>query len=553
MRKLKYRSNEINYWESMADSLVALLLCILLIMLLLMLYLVRIEDNQMLDEQLGFSFEKYDDPDDGGGNHGYGQVDAEYGDTYDHDRDGNNGGGGGGGGAYGYGEGKDDFAYEDPDPGAGEGEGSDRAAVYVQVMDGETERTIKREGITFELYARDAVLQVLNTYYPKKISYQQYKTDSSGVFFLPERIPLDTYYFHCLTAVPGYDTGENTYFEVDQSYDWEDPLVVNIRLYPSKNVIEVQLKDVSDGRSVPGATFQVIAAENITTADGTVRYRENTVVDNITIGSDGKGRSKELFLGSYILRQSGVPEYYGKLEGDTEVALKTRTAAKKQEQVDLNAAKTSVEVTAVDELYATVPMKDIRFTLRTDAGEVVKQYTTNELGRFTLSDLKKNTTYRIHQETAAEGYQMAPEDLVFWVSGDGYVEGSVRASMEITNRTIRISVGVRDKLFRSQVSDVNLALMDAEGTILKSWNSSGMEQTIAGLSPGAYKLIVGGNQENAPTIVVEDQVELQQFYVDRWTTTDFATLIGGGAVAIGLAVLLIWLLKNKKKTKGSDM
>ena len=38
-----------------------------------------------------------------------------------------------------------DEEFEDPDPGAGEGDGSDRAAVFVQVMDGETNRTIKKD------------------------------------------------------------------------------------------------------------------------------------------------------------------------------------------------------------------------------------------------------------------------------------------------------------------------------------------------------------------------------------------------------------------------
>ena len=457
MRKLKKESTEINYWESMADSLVALLLCILLIMLLLMLYLVRVEDNQMMDDQLGFSYERYDDPHIGAGDYGHGKVDdqagdsyADYGGGYD-PGDGDDGGGSYGGG--GYGGGMENAAYEDPDPGAGEGEGSDRAAVYVQVMDGETERTIKREGISFELYDQDALLQVLNIYYPKKISYQQYKTDGNGVFFLPERVAMDTYYLHCLTAIPGYDTGENTYFEVDQSYDWEEPLVVNVLLFPSKNIIEIQLKDKSDGKNVPGASFQVIAAENITTADGTVRYPENSVVDTITIGSDGKGRSKELFLGSYLLRQTAAAEYYGKMQGEVVVSLRGRTTTKKQEQVSLAAEKTSVEVTALDEQYVTLPLKNIGFTLCTDSGEAIKQYTTNEAGRFTVSGLKKNTTYRIRQETALDGYQKSLEDLVFWVSADGYVNDEIHGAMLVTNRTLRISVGVRDKLFRGLVSD----------------------------------------------------------------------------------------------------
>lgn len=552
MKKSKQKTTEVNYWESMADSMIALLLCILLIMLLLMLYLVRIDDNDMKDEQLGYSYEQYDDPDDGGGNHSYGKIDDQFGDTYDHNDDGGGsyggGGGYGGGGAYGD-DHEDDYPYEDPDPGAGEGEGSDRAAVYVQVIDSETERTIKKAGITFELYDNDAVQQNLSTYYPKKISYKQFQTDSNGVFFLPERIPLETYYLQCQTAVPGYDTGDNCYFEVDQSYDWEDPLVVNVKLSPSQNVIELNLKDADNGKPISGATFQVIAAENITTADGTVRYRENSVVDNITIGADGTGRSKKLYLGSYVLRQTTVPEYYGKAEQEEQVALKARTAAKQQEKVEVFESRTRLEVSATDELYTTKPLVGASFGLYAADGTLLRQFTTDERGRFTVGDLKKNTSYRIRQESAPAGYRPSGEDLTFRVSSEGYIDGVPNAQASVTSRILRITVGVQDKLFRNLVSDVNLALMDPQGNVVRNWSTTGMEQTIEGLELGEYKLIVGGNQEGAVSIQVEDTAELQSFRVERWTTADLAALIGGSVVGVGLLALLIWLLKNKRKTK----
>lgn len=546
MKKSNRKQTEVSYWESMADSMVGLLLCILLIMLLLMLYLIRIEDNKMRDEDLGFSYERYNDPDDGGGNHSYGKIDDEFGDNYDPD-DSNGGGGGGGYGGSGDSDGDDD--YEDPDPGAGEGEGSDRAAVLVQVMDGETERTIKKEGITFELYGRDALLQALNTYYPKKVTYKQYKTDSTGVFFLPERVKINTYYLHCLTAIAGYDTGDDTYFEIDQSYDWEDPFVVNVKLYPSKNAIELHSRDLASGKALPGSVYQVVAAENVTTADGTLRYREGSVVDNITIGSDGVGRSKDLYLGSYLLRQSAAPEYYGKAEKEQPVTLKARTTAKRQETVDVYGEKTTLEVTAADELYDTRPLAGIQFTLRGSDGAVLQTLTTNEQGRFTVSNLKKNASYRIAQETALEGYQKQQEDLTFRVTGDGYIDGSVTAAMKTANRTLRLSVGVQDKLFRGLVSDVNLALVDSDGTVVRNWSSSGMEQTIEGLSAGEYKLVVGGNQDGAVSVIVEETAELQQVRISRWTTADIAVLAAVSAAAIGLIALLIWLRKNAKQKK----
>lgn len=557
MKKQKRTIHEVNYWESMADSMIALLLCILLVMLLLMMYLVRSDDN-LVDDKLGYRYELYDDPDEGGGNHGYGRVDDKPGDNYHYDRDddGDDGGGGnyGGGGSYGEkGEGEDDYAYEDPDPGAGEGEGLDRAAVFVQVMDGETQRTIKKEGITFELYDRDALLTVLNTYYPKRVSYKTYKTDNEGVFFLPERIVPETYYLNCLTSISGYDTGENTYFTIDQSYSWEDPFVVNVMLYPSKNSVEVHLKNNSDGKAITGAVFQVVAAENITTADGTLRYRENTVVDTITVDGSGVGRSKELYLGSYELRQVTVPEYYGKMEKEIPVTLKSRTATKQREKVEIFLSKTTVELTAVDALYDTIRLPNTQYALRSAEGALIKMYQTNDQGRFTITDLKKNTTYRLSQESAPKGYQKNPEERTFRVSGDGFINGAVQTQMQMESRILRMSISVQDQLFRNLVSDVHMALLDMDANVVRTWTTSGIEQTIEGLPAGEYQLVVGGNRDNAIQITLKDQAELQKVSVSRWTTLDIAAVVILIVVSAALVWLVIWLIKEKKKRKGSEL
>ena len=142
-QKQKRHYDEVNYWESMADSMVGLLLCILLITLLLIMYLVRVPDNDYVDVAEGDNYESFQDEEPGGGNHAYGQNDDSEGDAWQQgNTDGTEEKGGGHSGGGG-GEDDENYKYEDPDPGAGEGYGSDRAAVLVQVVDGETNRTIK--------------------------------------------------------------------------------------------------------------------------------------------------------------------------------------------------------------------------------------------------------------------------------------------------------------------------------------------------------------------------------------------------------------------------
>ena len=106
----------------------------------------------------------WDDWDGGGGDHDEEEIVA------------------GGGGAY-------------PDEGV-------KSAVYVELVDAETDRPIQEENIRFELYRTDIThlqegsLQILNTYYPEKISYRLYATREDGTFYLPEKIWQGNYYFH---------------------------------------------------------------------------------------------------------------------------------------------------------------------------------------------------------------------------------------------------------------------------------------------------------------------------------------------------------------------
>ena len=199
----------------------------------------------------------------------------------------------GGGGAY-------------PDEGV-------KSAVYVELVDAETDRPIQEENIRFELYRTDIThlqegsLQILNTYYPEKISYRLYATREDGTFYLPEKIWQGNYYFHELNAPEGYDLAADTYFDVNELFDLARALCGADPPVPGKNIIRIQMNDADTQLPVGGGTFWVIAAENIITMDGTVRYTTGQVVDTIYCDEEGYGESDELYLGAYTVQQVGAP------------------------------------------------------------------------------------------------------------------------------------------------------------------------------------------------------------------------------------------------------
>lgn len=61
-------------------------------------------------------------------------------------------------------------------------------------------------------------------------------------------------------------------------------------------------------KGLKDAEFEVTAAEDIYTADGTLRIKAGETVDRIISGEDGTAVSKELYPGKYLLREISAPD-----------------------------------------------------------------------------------------------------------------------------------------------------------------------------------------------------------------------------------------------------
>ena len=67
-------------------------------------------------------------------------------------------------------------------------------------------------------------------------------------------------------------------------------------------------------QGLEGAVYEITAAEDIYTLDGTLRASKGEVVDTITTGTDGTAKSKELYLGKYEVKEITAP--YGMVLND---------------------------------------------------------------------------------------------------------------------------------------------------------------------------------------------------------------------------------------------
>lgn len=544
--KKRRNYNEVDYWDTLADAMLALFLCILLIVLLFILYFTQLHPgNDHIDDYEGDSWEQYTSE---GDDHEH-EEEHLYDDPYEGSEQDviivSGGGGGRGGGGETRGEGRTPIEV----PRSEGGDSGEKSAVLVEVVDGETLLPIAREGIRFELYDEKNRLQILNDYYPTRVEHSNFETTKEGYFYLPEKIYEGYYSLHPQSVIEGYNPPEDTSFYLEQYYDWETPYQVAVRVFPLRRAVRVQLVDMDTGEGIAGASFQVIAAENIVTLDGTVRYRIGQVADTIITNATGYAESRELYLGTYLLRQEQVPEYYGIITEDTRTVLTEETAYSEENTETLRAEKTTMVLQVRDALYDDTPIGDAEFEVLggiDQSGRLI----SDSAGQIVLTNLMKNTSYRIRQVKASSDYRIDPVEHSFTVDAKGLIQGLVRQEMIIENRMIRASFRVTGTLLGNRVSDVRMELMDSKGAIVRQWTTSGMDMLITGLEPDAYRLIIGGDDRNPVELYIADAADLQIFHYTRWTLADTGITAVSILVLLGAGLIAFVVIRRRKKRSG---
>ena len=530
--------NEYNFWQPATDMMSALVFVLVLIIALLGLYL--LSDYTGYEEATSSSEEAASsevNDDDGRG-------------SWYHDDQ------------YGTGDGNGDGRYDQQviqTGGGGYGEDGIKTAVFVELIDDETEPRIQEQGVRFELYRTDTThlqngtLQTLNTYYPEKINYREYETTEEGVFYLPEKIWQGSYYFHELTEPEGYDAAADTYYDVDRMYDWPDPYVVQIRVAPCKNIIRIQMNDAETEEPVSSGTFQVLAAEDIITKDGTLRYSAGQQVDVITCDDTGYGESKELYLGNYTVQQLSAPNYYTTMQESLDVTVEKKDG-ELPELHEITAEKTKIVLNLADELTGQ-KLEGAAFTVTNERTGAVQTLRTDASGGILLTNLDKNTTYHIRQQQALENYRADDTDYELTVDENGLIDGQSTAQLALTNRMLRVSVHAVGMVLRSDLDGETLSLYNAQDQLVDSWTTSGAGKMFMGLAEGDYYVVRGtenGESAKRYSFTVQDTARQQDWNIPVFTLRSGIVLAVGAALAAGVIWLLVFLfglLKRRRKDR----
>ena len=203
---------------------------------------------------------------------------------------------------------------------------------YLKVvkLDKETGKRIPYEGAAFEIYDSNNHRITMQYTYPQVTSIHTFYTNKEGYLITPEKLPYGDYTLKEVQAPYGYILDDTPIpFSISQENSSTDTGVtvvkVKARDVAQKGVINITktgeiFSSVEENKGVytpkysisnlKGAIFEIYAAEDITTLDGTVRYEQGTLVDTITTDDDGVAKSKELYLGKYTVIEKTAPNGY---------------------------------------------------------------------------------------------------------------------------------------------------------------------------------------------------------------------------------------------------
>lgn len=203
---------------------------------------------------------------------------------------------------------------------------------YLKVvkLDKETGKQIVYEGAAFEIYDSDNHRITMQYTYHQVTSIHTFYTNKEGYLITPEKLPYGNYTLKEVQAPYGYVLDDTPIpFSITQENSSTDTGVtvvkVKARDVAQKGVINITKTgeifssvEENNGIYTPkysvgnlnGAVFEIYAAEDITTLDGTVRYDQGSLVDTVATDDDGVAKSKELYLGKYTVIEKTAPNGY---------------------------------------------------------------------------------------------------------------------------------------------------------------------------------------------------------------------------------------------------
>ena len=297
--------------------------------------------------------------------------------------------------------------------------------VHIVKVDAESGKSIPYAGAGFKLYDPDGNQVTMTFTYPTPTTVDTFFTDAEGSLVTPEKLDYGKGYSLVEVQAPyGYVLDSTpVYFDVTEENSSDEGGITVVKVnkpnMAQKGTISVEKTGeifadvtVSGGEKTPeiyqpvyevagleGAVYEIRAAEDIYTPDGTLRYSKDEVVDTVTTTFDGTVKSKKLYLGRYTVTEVEAP-FGMALSGETH-------------EVELTYAGQEISVTETStSFYNERPKADI---------SLEKHIETNDIFGIGKGDEIKNISfgfYAAEDITAVNGAVIPADSLIEIVTLD---------------------------------------------------------------------------------------------------------------------------------------
>ena len=337
-----------------------------------------------------------------------------------------------------------------------------KGKIRVKKTDAETGNGLS--GAEFEIRAKEDIITPDGTVKVKAGTVvDTIKTSDKGTAETKE-LYLGKYEVQETKAPEGYLLNTQKY-PVELIYaDQETEIVYGDVTVPdelAKGQIEILKKDEETGNLLSGAEFTVTAAEDITTPDGTLRAEKGTVVDTIVTDTTGIAKSKELYLGKYIVKETNQPIGFIRPNQTWDVELKYADQKTELVKENLTIKNQPTEI-IIDkkETGTDKPLEGVKFVIWNkdkedpiDPGMQHKEiYTTDKNGKIRLLYLEPGN-YAVAEVESIPGYAWDDKMIYeFTITEDGRVDGEVSHTIPVGNdrteitetNAINVSTGTQD-------------------------------------------------------------------------------------------------------------
>ncbi|HAA6527731.1 TPA_asm: hypothetical protein GF935_04335 [Listeria monocytogenes] len=293
------------------------------------------------------------------------------------------------------------------------------SAIKVVKKDATTGKVIPAKGTQFRIL--DAMRNVIEqkVTYPTPMTISLFETASDGSFTMPYPLIAGDYFLQEVKAPIGYAlNAEPIPFTVtgdvnEVTVECENtPQMGKIVLDKFGETVDndktTTNKIVYKETLLPNTEYDVLAKNDIKTADGTTRAKKSEVVDHVKTDAKGHAETKELFLGDYTLHETKAPTGYT-LGADKEVSLKYAGQEVKvtSTSVDLHNKLVKSDVVITKKGSDGKKLAGVEFSLYDSHGKLIMTGTTDKNGQLTFKNVPYlSTGYSVKETKGIDGYKM---------------------------------------------------------------------------------------------------------------------------------------------------